>query len=60
MIISRNSKNALEDIMRDMKKFTSAKIIGAIKSGIELRLSLGYKSSPYATARGKTYARLGR
>ena len=32
MIISRNSKNALEDIMRDMKKFTSVKILEAIKT----------------------------
>lgn len=30
MIISRNSTWVLEDIMRDMKKFTSHKIIGAI------------------------------
>ena len=37
MIISRNSKNALEDIMRDMKKFTSVKILEAIKTEPESR-----------------------
>lgn len=37
MIISRNSKNLLEDIMRDMKKFTSAKILEAIKAEPESR-----------------------
>ena len=37
MIISRNSKNLLEDIMRDMKKFTSAKILAAIKTESESR-----------------------
>lgn len=30
MIISRKGSNALEDIMRDLKKFTSYKIVGAI------------------------------
>lgn len=30
LVISRNSNVALEDIMRDMKKFTAHKIIGAI------------------------------
>jgi hypothetical protein len=30
MIVSRKGQNTLEDIMRDLKKFTSFKIIGAI------------------------------
>jgi putative transposase len=37
MIISKNSKKILEDIMRDMKKFTSAKILEAIKTEHESR-----------------------
>ena len=37
MIISRNSKSLLEDIMRDMKKFTSAKILEAIMTEHESR-----------------------
>ena len=37
MIISRDSKNALEDTMRDMKKFTAAKILEAIKTESESR-----------------------
>jgi putative transposase len=37
MVISRNSKTLLEDIMRDMKKFTSTKILVAIKTESESR-----------------------
>lgn len=37
MIISRNSSMLLENIMRDMKKFTSVKIIEAIKRENEIR-----------------------
>lgn len=37
MIISRNTDVLLEEIMRDMKKFTSVKIIAAIKSEPESR-----------------------
>lgn len=37
MIISRNSGSTLEDIMRDMKKFTSTGILKAIKAEPESR-----------------------
>ena len=37
MIISRNSKSLLEDIMRDVKKFTAVKILEAIKTEPESR-----------------------
>jgi len=37
MIISRNSDTLLEDIMRDMKKFTSSKLLEAIKKEPESR-----------------------
>lgn len=37
MIISRNSDDLLEDIMRDMKKYTSTRVLGAIKTEPESR-----------------------
>ena len=37
MIISRNLNSLLKDIMRDMKKFTAAKILEAIKTETESR-----------------------
>lgn len=37
MLISRNSTNLLEEIMRDMKKYTSTRILGAIKTEPESR-----------------------
>lgn len=37
MIISRNSKVLLEDIMRDMKKFTAVSLLAAIQSNVESR-----------------------
>ena len=39
LVLSRNGKHSLSDIMRDFKKFTSSKIVAAIDTPIESRKS---------------------
>lgn len=39
LVLSRNGKHSLSDIMRDFKKFTSSKIVSAIDTPIESRKS---------------------